>query len=488
MAANIISTAFPMLGGGNASAGVGGVWQLTLTGTWITNETFAIILTNVTTGQSITLGAGTLTGQTVGFGLTYKNKLNVLFGNTWAFSAVGQPTQFNDLAAVGNGFVTLTDAYSESDTAQAIAPYQGKLAVFGQNNIQIWQVDADPNNYQLVQVLENVGTFAKLSARAFGELDVFFLHRTGVRSLRVRDASNNAYMTDIGSPIDTLIQTQLAAGSATERGAACSIIEPTDSQYWLFLKDTIYVLSYFPTSKITAWSSFLPTYQNSAVAASPNHFTNNSTAKIIRLGYVNDATKYFIEIAAPGSVTTDGLPPANYMWVYSTLGVLTASYTIPTGMLFQGTFSLDAAGTVVTSSNAQTTFTPQKFVTYNGLVIGRSAEGYYVYGGATGVVYDNAICAWETSWLDAETPANEKQVAGMDAAQTGTWSYWGSIDYLVGNTQMILDAEANPTFDGGKIAWTMAGTHMKIRGQTTGSAAKQLVSNLLFHYKITPQK
>ncbi len=39
--------------------------------------------------------------------------------------------------------------------------------------------------------------------------------------------------------------------------AACSLVD-TAGRYWLFLKDTIYVLSYYPTNKIVAWGTYVP--------------------------------------------------------------------------------------------------------------------------------------------------------------------------------------------------------------------------------------
>ena len=484
MAATIFTTCSPMLGGGDAANGTGGTATLTVANTWATGDTFLVALTNVITGITNVLGYGTISNSTPTFVLTYRNKVNILFGSTWAFSEVGLPTSFNNLEGTGNGYVTLSDAYSESDNAQAIVPYQGRLAVLSQNSIQIWQIDADPINYQLLQILENVGTFAKLSAVAFGELDVFFLHRTGIRSLRVRDASNNAYLSDVGSPVDFLVQSSLASASSTQKAASCGVMEPNRSQYWCFIYDTIYVLSYFPQMKVSAWSTFKPSYQSGSVSRITLVNDLGPTA-VISLAYVNDVTKAAIAYTLASGEQQASVGAYKYIFAYTTAGVLIASSAIPDGMLFQGTITFN--GTFSFTTN-QTAFTPQKFVVYNGQVIARAADGFYVYGGSTGEVYDNSICAWETSWLDANTPANYKQIKGMDAAQTGTWDYFGSIDYLGNNMEQVLNSQAAPTFMGGRIPMTLQGTHMKIRGQTTGVASRAVLSNLLFHYKETSVK
>lgn len=487
MAANIVPTTKSMLGGADSYAGQGAVWTATVTGTWSTGDYYTLVFTNIITGVSMTLGRGTLTGLVPSYALTYRNKLNVLCSQTWAFSAIGQPTIFNSPEATGNGYVTLSDAYSESDNAQAIVPYQGRLAVLGQNNIQIWQVDADPLNYQLLQILENIGTVAKLSAVAFGELDVFFLHRTGLRSLRVRDASNNAYLSDVGSPVDFLVQASLASASATQKAAACAVMEPNRSQYWCFLYDTIYVLSYFPQMKITAWSTFKPTYQSGSVSGfsfTNGHLTNTV---VLKIAYVNDVTKaiYTSSAVTPTNSIT-GVAKGRYAFVLVN-DVVVGSQAITNGLLFSGNLTYSNTG-LFTFTDNQTAFTPQKFVVYNGQVIARAADGFYVYGGATGESYDNTICAWETSWLDADTPANYKQVKGVDVAQSGTWDYYGSVDFLGDNTEQVLSAQTNPTFVGGRISMTLQGTHVKVRGQTTGVATRAVVSNLLLHYKPTPVK
>lgn len=400
MAGTLVTTATPMLGGADAGSGTSGTWTITVAGNWAEGTKFTVTLINALTAEAISIGGGIVTGKVPIFALTYNKKLNLLYDTTWAFSAVNSPTVFNDLNSLGSGNVELSDAYSEADTTQAIVPYQGKVAIFGKNHIQIWQVDADPANYQLVQVLENIGTIAKLSAKALGELDIFFLHRTGFRSLRVKDSSLNAMMVDIGSPIDSIVQTQLAASTSAQQAASCSVIEPVSGQYWGFIKDTIYVLSYYPNSKITAWSKWAATYESGGV---------------------------------------------------------------------------------------QTAFVPEKFVSYNGQVFVSTASEFLVYGGAVGTTYDNNVCTWETAWLDADSPANEKQVEGIDLALYGSWTISASTDYISETMTTVLTAQTAATFLGGKIPFSSIGTHLKLKGVSTASA-RATISNALIHYRQTKQK
>jgi len=73
----------------------------------------------------------------------------------------------------------------------------------------------------------------------------------------------NGYVDDIGSPIDSIIQD--SGATPTQIAAACSIMEPASGRYWLFLKDTIYVLSQYRSSKILAWSKYLATHSVAGV-------------------------------------------------------------------------------------------------------------------------------------------------------------------------------------------------------------------------------
>jgi hypothetical protein len=65
-------------------------------------------------------------------------------------------------------------------------------------------------------------------------------------------------VVDVGSPVDSIITDSLL--NFTDADKACSIMEPTNNRYWLYLNGTIYVLSYYPQLKVQAWSTYLPTY------------------------------------------------------------------------------------------------------------------------------------------------------------------------------------------------------------------------------------
>lgn len=235
---------------------------VTFTGTWALGDYFAVILTNEGNGVQYTVGYGDITGKVPTYCFTYGNRMYLLVDSSFYFSALQEPEVFNDPNGVGNGFVTTSNFYGAPEDLVSVGHYQGKLAFLSQQTIQIWQPNADPTLFSLSQVLPNIGTFARNSTQSIGDLDLLFLHTTGIRSLRARETSLSAFVVDIGSPIDDLIKTKLAECTDDEKANAVSVIESSTNSYWLFIKDKIYVLSYYPTAKIIAWSTFDATYDD----------------------------------------------------------------------------------------------------------------------------------------------------------------------------------------------------------------------------------
>lgn len=258
------TTNHTMNGGVNLGNGTGQVNYLVFTsGNWERLSSWTGILT--TNQINFTVAAGNIGGLVPTYVMALGNKLYFTSGTQFNFSKVGDPTHWED-QDTGAGFVSVQDQYASPTNLVALSPYQGKLAVFGRRAIQIYSVNADPALYAQTQSLQNIGTLAKLSPQPVGEIDVLFLSDTGVRSLRVRDNSLNAYVVDVGSPIDSIIQDNLVSNTASNNAAACAIVEPSSNRYWLHLNGTIYVLSYYPSLKISAWSTYLPTYEVAGVA------------------------------------------------------------------------------------------------------------------------------------------------------------------------------------------------------------------------------
>lgn len=259
IAINLVPSAFPMGGGEADVTGTGQKWNVTWSGALpAAGSKFTLVMTDGVTAVQNQVGAGDATGITPTFCFTYNNKVYILAGTDVLFSAVGEPTVWNDPLAVGNGYVSMANQTKIPEELVAIATYQGRLAFFANQNVQLWQIDSDPDNWVLQQVLLNIGTIAKLSVQSMGDLDVVFLADTGFRSLKVRDLNLNAFVDDIGSPVDSLIQTSIGDDPRGQATSASAVVEPTSGRYWCHVKDTIYVLSYYPSSKVLAWSTYEP--------------------------------------------------------------------------------------------------------------------------------------------------------------------------------------------------------------------------------------
>lgn len=198
-------------------------------------------------------------GNASAFGSTLrvlKDKMYSVSGSVLEFCAIKDPTDWT----VGTGFGSINIANQDggNENLTGLGIYQNALAIFARRSTQIWNVDPDPTKYVQGQVLPNIGTIAPRSVTSFGSTDTFFLSDTGIRSLRSRANINIASVTDVGTAIDPLVVADIL--KLTEGGARASVgaIEPIDGRFLLALGSTIYVLSYFPGSEISAWSTYSP--------------------------------------------------------------------------------------------------------------------------------------------------------------------------------------------------------------------------------------
>lgn len=478
-----------MLGGADATNGIGGVAQFTVSGVWSVDDTFTIVMTTPSDGRSATLGAGALTNQNPTFALTYKKKLYLLGGGQimW-FSALNQPTVVNDLNAAGNGFMDLSNEYGFSDNLVAAAIFQGKLGAFARRSIQIVAVDADPANNQVVQTLENIGTVNGDSVRNMGDADIVFASDSGFRSLRVLDSSGKLTPFDLGTPIDSLVQARMLSVGTSQMA---SIVEPFSNRLWEAIGNLIYVFSYFPNSGVAAWSTYTPSFEGGVLltitAASPGlgiigpinapasgggpieicpaidwTISHTVTAALIAAN-INFGTGTHGYTATSLGAAVTIVPPSDVFGVYSGLTVTTSDAT-------------------VTTATIATTFTPEKFEDRAGRVYVRSTDGkIYLYGGTDNATYDESVCSWETPWLDARSAATTKLGTGMDAGLEGGWAVSFGSDPVSAILKEVYRAAVS-TFGKGVIPATMKGTHFKARGVTYGATYARF-SAFAFHFE-----
>jgi hypothetical protein len=233
--------------------------------------------------------------------LTHKAKIYSVSGKTLHFSGTGVPTAWQPNGAAGAGFINMGIQDGEAENLVAVETYYDKIAIFGRRSVQIWTVTQDPAGNVSYQTLKNGGAIAGRAVRQYGNADVFFLSDSGLRSLRARDSSNVAAVNDVGTPIDDLIAADIATlGDAV--ADAVSGIEPVNGRFLLALGLKLYVFSFFPASKISAWSIYEPGFPIDHIDVQNDQIVVRSGDTIYRYGGADNATfgnNYPVEIVPP---------------------------------------------------------------------------------------------------------------------------------------------------------------------------------------------
>lgn len=213
------------------------------------------------TGAPATMAGGAASGATYtpgDFVKTIGTKVYAIETSALHFSGISAPTGWTT-GTTGAGFVDMASYASGAEQLFAVVKYQSNIAVFAESVTQIWYVDPDPTNNKQTQELSNTGTSCGHSVTQFGDTDIFYLHESGLRSLRARLYSTAATTTDIGSPVDPLITAHLQTLTTEDRQKVYGLINPVDGRFWLVMKDRVFVFSYFPNAKVSAWTQYLLT-------------------------------------------------------------------------------------------------------------------------------------------------------------------------------------------------------------------------------------
>jgi len=316
--------------------------------------------------------------------ITMKNKVIVAGGSSLIFSKLNDASDFDPLST-GAGIIDVSSDQQGMEELVAISKYQGNLAVYARRNTQRWSIDQDLSKCFSLDGIENSGVIAAKSAVPFGNSDTFILNDTGVRSIRARDSINIPGIYDIGTPIDTIVTSALAAMSETTAARAMATIEPVDGRYMLALDSTIYVFSYFPGSKISAWSTY----------------------------------------GIGGQVT---------------------GWAIIGKRLFA-----------------------------------RVGDAILEYG-AAGAEYDACVPEVVLPFLDADKPAHEKEVLGIDASVLGTWAMELGMNLDDPDERELVATLTGPTFSRMRYDAAGRGTHFTIRMVGSGSGAAR-IGNIIVHYE-----
>lgn len=233
-------------------------------------------------------GATRVAGTTPVSALTFKTKAHITSNSSLFFSGVNQPTKWGE-NGTGAGFINLSNSSGGNESLTGLALYQGNLAAFSRRTVQVWAIDTDPAQNKQGQVLSNTGALGAGSIVSVGEIDVFYLSDSGIRSLRARDSSNAAVVNDVGTPVDSLILSDLSALTEAQRSSCPAVIEPIDGRYWLAIGSKVYVFSYFPNSSVAAWSTYEPGFAVSKFTTKDGRVYARSGNVIYLYGGTNNA-------------------------------------------------------------------------------------------------------------------------------------------------------------------------------------------------------
>lgn len=261
---------------------------------------------------------------------TYKSKVYSTSGSLLHFSALNNPTNFRD--GIGAGFISMNNQDGGAENLISIETYLDRLAIFARRTIQLWAMDSDPANNVQEQIMRNTGTVAAASVVQFGDSDVIYLSDSGIRSLRARDASSAAAVTDIGTPVDELVIERMQTVGDAVVADAVGAVEPVDGRYWLAIGNRIFVHSYYPSSEISAWATYEPGFTVEAMAVSGNKIIVRSANTIYTYGgltgveYGND---YDVIVELP---FIDANKPATDKMLTSMDAVVTGEWRVFMGM------------------------------------------------------------------------------------------------------------------------------------------------------------
>ena len=251
VAGSVTTSTTAMSGGVTYVAPVAQISLVTLGGTYEAFDLIRVTIDGVLfEGRGRTSGIGALA-------YVYKERVYSPGGALLFYSKLKDPSDWTDAnASSGAGFINLSSASAGSDRLLALAQYQNSVAIFSRNTVRIYSLETDATQSSFTQALNNTGTIAARSVIEYGNIDVFYLDQTGIRSIQARDVTNAAFVDDAGSAIDTFVQEIVREESEAVVERAVAVIDPIDSRFMLALGNRVFVLSYFPKAKINAWTYF----------------------------------------------------------------------------------------------------------------------------------------------------------------------------------------------------------------------------------------
>lgn len=249
-AGDVLTTPTNFAGGVTAVAAVAQVDKFVISaGTPDSTDSWTITLNGTaykTTGRASATGLSAY---------VHKSRVYSLAGALEYYCKINDPTDWTAAGtASSGGKINVSNEAEGSETLVGQINYSDMTAIFSRTNIVLFHLNADATTNSIDSTVGNTGTIAQRSIVEFGASDVYYLDESGIRSLQTRQAVDAAFASDVGSAIDPFMQSLFSSLGNDLASKACAVVESTDGRYMLAIGQYIIVLSFFPSSKITAWS------------------------------------------------------------------------------------------------------------------------------------------------------------------------------------------------------------------------------------------
>jgi len=166
-----------------------------------------------------------------------------------AYSATSVPTNWTEEKDAG--FLATGDRSPGSSLTTGLGVVSNRLVVFHEDAVQIWATDPDPTRNELEEIIAGLGTRWSESIVAANK-DLYFLSNVGIRSIGGQSMYRNMKGSDVGSPIDDLVQHHIR----DHEGRVDGNFYAGAGQYWLTVGDETAVLTKSSKDRLEAWSVY----------------------------------------------------------------------------------------------------------------------------------------------------------------------------------------------------------------------------------------
>lgn len=245
------TTTQDMAGGAAAVDAVAQLYRAEFTGTMEATDIFTLTIDG-TEYSSTPRAAATGTSAFVSNQRVFSPAADIL-----RYTQIADFDDYTDgTANSGAGQIPLSSNAENMERALCVGAFNAQAAIFARETISLYNLDTDSDNITFDLPVENTGTLAARSVIGYGNNDLFYLDTSGIRSLRARQGTTAPFVSDVGSAIDPFLIDHMAGIPKNKVARAVAAIEPTDGRLMVAVDDRIYVFSYFPSNKISAWSYY----------------------------------------------------------------------------------------------------------------------------------------------------------------------------------------------------------------------------------------